>query len=512
MMGDSDRQVEVYSHGRLVSWWARACWVFALCATMQIPLSAQTFNRLFSFDGADGSTPSAGLMQATNGNLYGTTMFGGANDGDCGIGCGTFFEITPGGTFTLLYSFCALYACADGYSPDGTLVEYTDGTYYGTTGGGGTEYEGTVFKITSGGTLTTVYNFCSEGGTKCTDGISPLAGLILASDGSFYGMTAGGGEHGVGTVFKMSPAGKLTTLYNFCSEGGSECTDGELPGFGELIQASDGSFYGTTADGGGGLSYGGTVFKITSSGQLTTLHSFCLQEGCPDGEDPLSGLVQAENGSLYGTTRYGGANQTCTDGCGTIFKITVSGSFTTVYNFCTRTNCADGEYPYATLIQGNDGNLYGAAGSGGLYGEGTIFKITPAGSLTTIYDFCPKTGCPDGANPSRSLLQDTNGSFYGVAPNDGPNIDGTLFKLSVGLAAFVETQPASGKTGTLVNILGTDLSGATSVTFNGTTATFTVVSPSLITTTVPAGATTGTLQVITPGGTLSSNVPFRVIQ
>jgi len=166
--------------------------------------------------------------------------------------------------------------------------------------------------------------------------------------------------------------------------------------------------------------------------------------------------------------------------------------------------------PYAGLVQGTDGNLYGTTYRGGDYGNGAIFNITLSGTLTRLYSFPG----PDGANPYAGLVQGTDGNFYGTT-YDGANGCtygcGTVFSLSVGLGPFVKTQPASGKVGAAVKILGTNLTGATSVSFNGTAAVFTVNSTgSAISTTVPVGATTGTVQVVTPNGTLSSNVPFRV--
>ncbi len=274
----------------------------------------------------------------------------------------------------------------------------------------------------------------------------------------------------------------------------------------------------------------GTVFKITPSGKLTTLHSFDLA----DGYAPQAGLVQGTDGNFYGTTLEGGpTNASCMyQSCGTVFKITPSGTLTTLYNFCSQSNCADGALPEAALVQGTDGNFYGTTPYGGANnncffvqpssdGCGTVFSITPSGVLTTLYNFCPQSGCADGYYPIAGLIQDTNGTFYGTTTLGGPaNIScmnnsydscGTVFSLSVGLSPFVETLPASGKMGAAVKILGTNLTGATSATFNGTAATFTVVSASEITTTVPSGATTGTVQVVTPGGTLSSNAPFKVV-
>jgi uncharacterized repeat protein (TIGR03803 family) len=316
-------------------------------------------------------------------------------------------------------------------------------------------------------------------------------------------------------VFTITPSGALTTLYSFCSRGGANCTDGSVPV--GLIQAADGDFYGTTSSGGNATG-NGTVFKITPTGALTTLRRFCSQGGslCSDGSSLQAGLVQASNGDFYGTTYFGG-NQT---NSGIVFRITPKGAFTTLYSFCSLSNCTDGIEPGAALIQGTDGNLYGTTSGGGAFSPldgGTIFRITPDGALTTLYNFCSLSNCADGEAPSAALVQDT-GDFYGTTEFGGTsNIDcdggrscGTVFGLSVGLGPFVETQTTVGKVGAAVKILGTGLTGATSVSFNGTAAVFTVVSRSLIKTTVPSGATTGKVEVVTPSGTLSSNVPYRV--
>jgi uncharacterized repeat protein (TIGR03803 family) len=473
--------------------------------SLALSLSAQTFTTLHSFDSSDGAAILAGLVQATDGNLYGTAYEGGAN---CAPdGCGTIFKITPSGTLTTLHSFCSQSNCTDGEYPEAGLIQATNGNFYGTTYQGGTNCApdgcGTIFKITPSGTLTTLYNFCSQSG--CSDGYYPEAGLIQASNGDFYGTTTSGGAGGAGTVFKITPGGQLTTLHSFCSQ--SNCTDGEYPETG-LVQATNGNLFGTTY-GGGGANGRGTIFKITPSGTLTTLYSFCSQSGCPDGGSPQAGLTQATNGNFYGTTFAGGAHD-----LGTVFKITLSGNLTTLHSFCSvgYPDCADGDLPrFGALVQATNGDLYGTAPSGGaqIY-YGTIFKITPGGTLTTLYSFCPQSGCPDGDDPRGTLVQDTNGNLYGTTFAGGANGFGTVFSLSVGLGPFVETQTTSGKIGAAVKILGTNLTGATSVTFNGTTATFHVVSSSEITTAVPTGATTGKVKVFTHHGTLTSNVSFRV--
>jgi uncharacterized repeat protein (TIGR03803 family) len=505
-----------------LNWRKRAYAVLVLCAATAIALPAQTYATLHSFEGTDGANPGAGLVQATNGDLYGTTGDGGTNDfctnfNQVQVGCGTVFKITPNGTLTTLYSFCAQSGCTDGANPGAGLVQAANGDFYGTTIAGANLNPaacleagcGTIFKITPSGTLTTLYSFCAQSG--CTDGGNP-AGLVQAANGDFYGTTEDGGAncvpYGCGTVFKITPSGTLTTLYSFCPQGGfPACTDGWSPVAG-LVQATNGDFYGTTSA--GGANYGGTVFKITPSGTLATLYTFCSQGGslCTDGANPLAGLVQATNGDLYGTASYGGTN-CAPSGCGTVFKVTPDGALTTIHSFAM----TDGEYPAAALIPGTDGELFSTTEYGGTYGFGTLFKITPSGTLTTLYIFCSQDYpiCTDGAYPQGVLVQDTNGILYGTTADGGTSNDGVVFSLSVGLGPFVETQRSYGTVGAVIEILGTDLTGATSVSFNGTAAAFTVVAPSLIAARVPAGATSGTVQVVTPSGTLSSNVPFRVL-
>jgi large repetitive protein len=399
--------------------------VSVLCAAIAIASPAQTFETpLVSFNGtnAGGSLPQAGLVQGTDGNFYGTTT---------GPHFGTVFKMTPSGTLTTLYSFCSQNGCTDGTVPQAVLVQGTDGNFYGTTAIGGANGYGTVFKMTPSGTLTTLYSFCPQ--TGCTDGKNPQAGLVQGTDGNFYGTTAsGGGANNYGTVFKITPSGTLTSLYSFCSQSG--CTDGVIPVAG-LVQGTDGNFYGTTYYGGAGgannvLPPGaapgdGTVFKITPSGTLTTLYSFCPQTGCTDGKNPQAGLVQGTDGNFYGTTSEGGANN-----YGTVFKITPSGTLTTLYSFCSQGGCTDGEAPYAGLIQGTDGNFYGTTLVAGANNYGTAFKITPSGTLTTLYSFCSQSGCTDGGYVYAGLVQGTDGNFYGTTEIGGANNDGTVYTLS----------------------------------------------------------------------------------
>jgi uncharacterized repeat protein (TIGR03803 family) len=481
---------------RGISWIRRSAanTTFALAIALLIavvatqPAQAQTFTTLHSFDGTDGSGLYTGLVQATDGDLYGVTYFGGVNNQ------GTVFKITLSGTLTTLYSFCSQAGCTDGAGPGAGLIQATNGNFYGTTASGGAYGDGTVFEITPTGTLTTLHSFDGA------DGNYPAATLVqAASDGKFYGTTANGGANescdsfglpGCGTLFSITPGGELTTLYNFCSQG--DCTDGTAP-FAGLVQAANGNLYGTTTL--GGASDAGTVFEITPSGTLTTLHSFDYT----DGNAPQGALVQGKDGNFYGTTRGGGAS-----GDGTAFKVTPTGTLTSLHSF----DGTDGANPTAGLVQAADGNFYGTTESGEANIIGTIFKITPSGTLTTLQDLV----CTSGCFPYAGLVQDTNGSFYGTTLGGGTDEMGVIFSLSVGLRAFVETQPSYGKVGATIRIQGTDLTGATSVTFNGTAATFVVVASSEITTTVPSGATTGKVQVVTPSGTLSSNLKFRVVK
>jgi uncharacterized repeat protein (TIGR03803 family) len=511
--------------------------VLVLAVSMTQSAQAQTFTSLASFNGTNGSYPLAQLVQATDGNLYGTT-----DQAADSSGYGSVFEVTTSGTLTLLYTFCPdgpppNEFCQDGDDPVAGLVQATNGDLYGTTEFGGPKGAhgntfGTVYEITTpSDTFKTLYGFPIANGC----GPEPTAGLMQASNGDLYGTTVCGGAFGSGSVFKitkLTEASTPTTLYSFCgapSCGMDQPTDAD--GFGPvagLIQASNGDLYGTTTGGGanrGNQVNGGTVFKITPGGVLTTLYSFCAQTNCTDGLNPIGPLVQASNGNFYGMTVYGGATTNCIVGCGTIFQITPAGVLTTLYNFCSQANCADGVpggYPTA-LIQGTDGNLYGVTADGGndnngasncplSYGCGTIFQITTGGTLTTLYSLCSQSGCVDGFSPQGGLVQDTDGTFYGTTSIGGATgfgNSGTVFSLSTGLGPFIETQPRSGKVAEAVNILGTNLTGATGVAFNGTPQlTFTVVSGSEITTTVPTGATSGYVTVTTPGGTLTSNVPF----
>jgi uncharacterized repeat protein (TIGR03803 family) len=478
---------------------------------------AVKFKTLFRFNGTNGAGPGdrgQPLVRGTDGSLYGAAYYGGLYGDLAAETGGTIYRVSPGGVVTVMYNFCTLPNCADGTNPV-TLVLGADGNLYGVTNLGGAYSQGTVFKVTPGGTLTTLYSFCALSG--CPDG-NQVSGISLGMDGYLYGTTAtgGSGTYGQGTAFKITPGGELTTLYSFCSQ--PNCVDGALPN--SVIQGADGNLYGTTE--GGNAGYNGTVFKLTPKGELTWSYNFCSQPNCVDGAGTWGPVVQADNGDFYGSTVGGGAYGLQGPG-GTVYKITPAGALTTLYSFCAQegNNCPDGSSLYGGVVQGTDRNFYGITYGGGvntcnvfgtIQGCGTIFRITPGGELTTLHDFDGR----DGDYFLSQLTQDTYGNFYGIADFGGNNACtsgcGTLYGLAVGLHPFIETVPAGGKAGDTIQILGDDLTNATSVTFNGAAAGFTVVSKTLISATVPAGATTGFVKVAGPSATLKSNARFAVLQ
>jgi uncharacterized repeat protein (TIGR03803 family) len=477
------------------------CWkvtfgVFVLCAATAIAARSQTFSSLLDFNGHDGALPYySSLAQGVDGAFYGTTESGG--------GSGTAFRVSPSGTLETV-DFTGVSA------PYGGVILASDRNFYGTTNFGGAYGYGTVFRITPMGVLTVLHSFCSQG-LPCVDGREVFSGLVEGIDGNFYGTTYVGGVEndacpsGCGTIFRITSSGTLVTLYSFCGPGQGNCLDGSLPN-GPLVQSRDGSFYGTTVGGGnttqcegGGC---GTVFKITPTGSLTTLFSFG-QEGVT----PRAGLIQATDGNFYGTTYFGGAIPL---GLGTVFRMTGRGALTTLYTF---NGNVGGFYPYAPLLQATDGNLYGSTSMGGMADLGTVFEITTEGLLTTLHSF----DNTDGANPESELMQGTSGRLYGTT-NEGGDLScnspygcGTVFSLDIGLGPFVTFVRDAGRVGHSGGILGQGFTGTTGVSLNGIPASFTVVSDTFIKATVPAGATTGYVTVTTPSGTLTSNVPFHVI-
>jgi uncharacterized repeat protein (TIGR03803 family) len=345
---------------------------------------------------ADGATPRSGLLHAKDGNLYGTTNRGGALDQ------GTVFRVTPTGVVSVVHTFSEY---VDGARPVGGLIEAADGTLYGTTFGTfDTEFYGsfgTVFKMTPDGIVTLLHVFA--GGAS--DGIGPAAALLQTADGNFVGTTIGGGAAGQGTVFQLTPGGAITILHSF----GGGAADGAQPTSG-LIWGSDGNFYGATSR--GGASNRGTIFRMSPGGALTMLHAF---GGGIDGAIPTA-VMQANDGGFYGVTSTEGALNG-----GTFFRLTGDGAIATLHAF----SATDGGSPLAPVIQASDGLLYGATAGSGSYAGGAVFRMTPAGNITILAGLA----LPDGANATGALLQATDGAFYGTARLGGSFGQGVIFRM-----------------------------------------------------------------------------------
>lgn len=340
------------------------------------------------------------LVQGSDGNFYGLSYAGGTN------GLGTLFSISPSGSDSVLYSF-ASSAPVDGYYPyGGGLVLAGDGNFYGMTNEGGTNGFGTIFRATPGGVVTTLYEF--TGGAS--DGSYPESGLTLGTDGNLYGVTTEGGQYASGVAFKMTLTGTYSVIYHFGHMG-----DPVDVSFSSLVLASDGNFYGVGYLAGAN-GYGG-VFKLTPAGVETVLYSFT---GPSDGANPSSTLVQGADGDLYGMTSSGGAN-----GFGTAFKISTTGTFTLLHTFAGAP--ADAAYAYDNpLVLGSDGNFYGMTASGGTSNNGTLFQMTPSGTITILHSFEGPTA--DGANPYSGLTIGSDGYIYGTTAAGGANNGGVFFR------------------------------------------------------------------------------------
>ncbi len=402
---------------------AAALWLAALGAP------AQTFTVLYTFSGiptvGDGGNP-AGLVQGTNGNFYVSTVNEGTNE------WGALCQIKTTGAMTPLYSF---KSNPDGANPYAGLVQGTNGLFYGTSQVGGSNGYGSIFDVSSNGAYNELYAFKGEKGANLTnaDGATPSCALVLGTNGNFYGTARGGGTNGFGTVFQITHQGKMTVFYSF-----SNAVDGDAPRA-SLLQFTNGNLYGT-ASFGGSNGYG-TVFQVTAAGKVTPIYSFT--NGI-DGATPEAALIKGTDGKLYGTCTAGGAN-----GSGTLFKIATNGVLTSLYSFTAKASSSpfynnDGASPL-TLVLGADGNFYGVAYTGGQNGAGTIFQFTQGGVLNPLYSFSylePIQGADnaDGADPI-TLLQATDGNFYGTAYEGGSNGWGTFFR--IGLPPQITAQPSN---------------------------------------------------------------------
>jgi uncharacterized repeat protein (TIGR03803 family) len=390
--------------------------LFLFLVSMLPIVSAQalTESALYSFKGgADGENPRARLFRDGTGNLYGTTPFGGST-----ASSGIVFKISTTGAETILHKFTG---GADGGSPQAGLIRDAAGNFYGTSYSGGTGSlggNGVVFKLT-GRTETVIHSFTGP------DGSHPAAGLVRDSGGNLYGTTFYGGTAACscGTVFKIDSTGTETVLYSF--KGGA---DGKFPQGGLLLD-SLGNLYGTASEGGvvncdNGSDGCGVVFKVDTSGNETVLYAFA---GGASGGAPLGGLVRDSAGNFYGTAFFAGnlsRNCALNHGCGVVYKVDATGQEHVLHTF---TNGSDGANPVGDLVRdATTGNLYGTTKLGGK-GYGVVFKVSSTGTETTLYSF---SGGADGAGPVAGLLRDSSGNLYGTTAFGGASLRGAVFKLT----------------------------------------------------------------------------------
>lgn len=364
------------------------CAAFTVCT---ISAQGQTFTNLYTFNGPDGSTPTAGLFRDSAGNLYGTTFYGGAH------GLGTVFKFDANNNETVLYSFAG---GSDGANPYGGLIGDSAGNFYGTTAAGGSPVCqcGTVFKLSSSSKETILYRF--RGGT---DGAIPWSGLVRDSLGNLYGTTTSGGHSNYGTVFKVTGGGKESVLYRFRAGN-----DGSMPAAG-LIRDSAGNLYGTASGDSGGA---GVLFKIDSTYHYSVLYELDVND---------YGRPYADISFCYGNSICGTQYQ-CEGG--SVWKYTMSGTFTVLYS---PPDYYAGCWLAGGVVQDKAGNLYSTASGGGGGDSGTIFEVYPQGGGQTLYSF---SGSNYGYYPQGDLVIDKQGNLYGTTPYGGSGGYGTVWKLT----------------------------------------------------------------------------------
>lgn len=370
--------------------------LFAPASVAQVQYSV-----LYNFPVPGGAGPSTALIQAADGNFYGGTDL-------------EIFKVTSAGNFSVFYTFCALTSCPDGNAPQQYLIQGLDGSFYGVNGSGGANGGGTIFKLTESGVFSVLHTFCSQ--TNCADGTLPEGGVIQDALGNFYGSTNQGGAYGKGTLYKLSNSGTFSVLHSFCAQ--SQCLDGASP-TGNLVQGSDGNFYGTTRAGGTTAVQEGTVFQWTATGKLNVIYSFCMNEECSDGAGPLDGLAEGSNGNFYGVTSSTG------DSDNLVYNVTPTGDENASYYFCGQGACLLSAPPTGPLIWGSDGYYYGVT-PGAAYSEAVSDPNAP------LYIFCSEGDCADGSYPAVGMIQGSDGSFYGATNQGGSTYSGVVYKLTNG--------------------------------------------------------------------------------
>jgi uncharacterized repeat protein (TIGR03803 family) len=373
----------------------------------------------------DGIGPQDGLIADRSGNMYGTTLIGGA------FNKGTVFRLTPDGAETVVYSFAG--APNDGDEPNAALAIDSKGILYGTTIAGGPSGKGVVFQFDPAhGQEQILHGFCQ---TDCSDGNSPIAPVTVGKKGVLYGTTALGGQGTVqansGVAFRLDPPGRHgtawteTVLYNFCSQ--TSCADGKSPSAGRLLLTASGELYGTAQAG----QQGGTLYALSGSGGgFQLLHVFTTG-GSNDGVTPKTGVVADKSGTLYGTTSGGGLHS-----CGTAFSFDPSSFvYQSLYSFCSQANDPTTIYGGLTLVENKSGTtLYGTGLAGGAYGHGALYSLTPPATLgapwneATLHGFCPHTGCRDGSTPGFAAPLDVKGEFYGMTTSGGAHGGGVIYR------------------------------------------------------------------------------------
>jgi len=452
--------------------------------------NAQTYKMLYTYPNTDvndsGITWPSVLSQGQDGDLYSTIQTNGTTT------YGTVYKMTTGGAYSAVYTFCTEAApctLTGGYPTGGVTLGF-DGNLWGTTSGGGKDGAGTVFKITPAGALTKVYDF-----TNGKDDSAPNYPPLQGQDGNMYGVSEEQYNTQYGSFFKLTTKGAMSPHpFNY--------TNGQTPNL--PAQGNDGNFYGTAQSGGDATCRCGVIYKATAGGTITVLHKFTgyASSTVYDGNRPIGILAQDSDGNFYGTTYQGGKFNE-----GTVFKITPAGTYTLLYSFGSVTG--DGLLPIAALTVGTDGNLYGAASKGGKAGYGALYEITTAGKEKLLYSFCV-IACTDGYVPTTPLVLHTDGIFYGNTA--GSSLGGSVFySLKTGLKPFVKLVTWSAKIGATVEILGQGFTSATGLTFAGVAAKFNNISDTYMTAVVPAGAKTGVVTVKTFTSTMTGDRTFLVV-
>jgi uncharacterized repeat protein (TIGR03803 family) len=414
------------------------------------------------------------LAQGRDGNIYGTTSYGGT------LNYGTVFRWTPAGTYTVIHNFDK----TTGEFPRGGLILGRDGNFYGTAQNGGAYNVGTIFRITPSGVVTVLHDFA--GGT--TDGDLPMVPPVQATDGNFYGLApvAQITSTRTGVMYRITPTGVYTILTTLLPDSSFSAP---------LIQAADGNFYSTTYR--GGINDAGTIFRVSRTGVVKVIYNF---DGTHGGYG-YSPVVQDASGYLFGVEAQGGS-----PGGGVVFKSSTAGALTVLHNFVSQ-QFVDGCTPAGGLVLATDNNFYGSTYHCGASGDGILFKISRAGAYTLLHNF---DGI-HGAFPEATAMQHTNGKIYGFSGWGGAYSNGVLYSLDVSLIPFVSLMATSGKAGQTVQILGQNFLGATLVKFGSGSASFTAASDTYMTAVVPAGGSTGSVTVTTSSGTFTSSKMFKVI-